>query len=765
VQPLRRVPAVVLAGDRRVWRAACVVAVPLLALLAYYCLRPRDYYTGTNSVEAYTYIVETPAGEPVCVPGLDIPAGTGRIRLQLISRTRLRPELHMVLRLGGPAGRGVSRQSDVSHASGAAPVPGASRESGPAHEPGAHTIDSSLAPTPVPADRISAAVFAIPRVPDHPAERPASLCLTAGDVVNWGGTPLPTVPRPAPPTADGHPIAGRIAVWYEPPAGSQRSYAARIGAILARASLFRPSPVGPWLYVLMLLVLLPGLALASVRCLALAAAGGASTRRTAAWLFAIAALNFACWALITPPYQAPDEVDHFAYTQSLVQRGEAPARSTASPLARWSSAEALALEDTDFNSDHQVGDTRPPWTSRQQSVYRAQVAATHPSSSDGGGNETAATHGAIYYAALAPAYLLASSSPFSQLTLMRLASALIGALTVVFAFLLARELAPGRPWLAVLAALLVAYQPMYGFISGAVNNDVGVNAGAAALELALIVMLRRGVTLRLGLLTGGLLVVLPIVKATSYSLYPVAGIALAATVYRHHRRAEVRGWVALVAAALAVRELSVRLAHVFHPAAAAAASTGAGAPAEAGSVSASTSEALAHPLGYLAYLWQVLLPRLPFMARHWDTTNYPGFVIFVERGWAAFGWYDVLLPHRFYYVILAAMIAVPILGLIALGREWPFVRANALELAILALMPLAVVAGVEAAFYTPGARPFVAEFGRYAFPAIAPLAVLVVASLHAFGRRRMIYAGAGLLVAMIALSYASQLLTLTAFYA
>ena len=81
---------------------------------------------------------------------------------------------------------------------------------------------------------------------------------------------------------------------------------------------------------------------------------------------------------------------------------------------------------------------------------------------------------------------------------MRLTSALIGALTVVFAFLLARELAPGRPWLAVLAALLVAYEPMYGFISGAVNNDVGVNAGAAALELLLIRMLRRGVTTAVG---------------------------------------------------------------------------------------------------------------------------------------------------------------------------------------------------------------------------------------------------------------------------
>jgi Predicted membrane protein (DUF2142) len=749
VRPLRRVPAVLFAGDRRVWKAAAVTAVPLLALIAWYCLRPRDYYTGTDSVEAYTYIAETPAGEPVCVPGLRIPADTGRIRLQLISRTRTRPALHMALDLGGPGESGESGESGAGRARGG---------------PGARTIDSSLAPVAVPPDRISDAVFTIPVLAAHPAERTASLCLTAGDVVNWGGTPLPAVPSPTPPTAGGHPIAGRIAVWYQPPAGSRRSYVSRIGAILHRASLFRPSPVGPWLYVLILFVLLPGLALASVRCLAQAVAGRGDVRRLAAWLFAIAVLNFACWALITPPFQAPDEVDHFAYTQALVQRGEAPSRNPGSPLARWSSAETLALEDTSFFSDHQVGDTRPPWTSRQQDLYRAQ-AATHPSSSDGGGNETAATHGAIYYAALAPAYLLASSSPFSQLTLMRLTSALIGALTVVFAFLLARELAPGRPWLGVLAALLVAYQPMYGFISGAVNNDVGVNAGAAALELLLIMMLRRGVTLRLGLLTGGLLLALPIVKATSYSLYPVAGIALLAILYRHHRRADAAGLAVLAAAALAVRELSVRLAHVFHPAIAAAAPAGASAPAEAGSVSVSTSEALAHPLGYLGYLWQAILPRLPFMARHWETTNYPGFVIFVERGWAAFGWYDVLLPHRVYYVIFAAMIAVPILGLIAIRREWPFVRSHLLELAILALMPLAVVAGFEAAFYTPGARPFVAEFGRYAFPAIAPLAVLVVASLHALGRRWMIFAGAGLLVAMVALSYASQLLTLTGFYA
>ena len=170
------------------WKIAAAVALPMLGLIAYNVLKPREYYTGTNSVEAYTYIVETPANHRVCVPGLEIPAGTGQIRLMLISRTRTRPVLRMALHL----------TTAVS---------------------GRSTIESALAPTEVQPNRISAANFTIPRLPDRPSEAAASLCLTATDVVNWGGTPLPRPPNIAPPTIQGVPIAGRIAVWYLPPAG------------------------------------------------------------------------------------------------------------------------------------------------------------------------------------------------------------------------------------------------------------------------------------------------------------------------------------------------------------------------------------------------------------------------------------------------------------------------------------------------------------------------------------------------------------------
>jgi hypothetical protein len=184
-----------------------------------------------------------------------------------------------------------------------------------------------------------------------------------------------------------------------------------------------------------------------------------------------------------------------------------------------------------------------------------------------------------------------------------------------------------------------------------------------------------------------------------------------------------------------------------------------------GSTVSATSSAAEHPLGYLSYLWQVFLPRLSFMAPHFEHVTWPAFKIFVERGWGAFGWYDVLFPRWLFVVILVAMLAVPVLGVIAAWRERIILRRNLLELGILLLFPLAVVAGFEAAFYTSGSRPVIAEFGRYAFPAIGPLAVLGAASLYAFGRRGAVLVGAGALVAMIGLGYVGQLVTLTGFYA
>jgi hypothetical protein len=719
---LRELLAWVFAGEPRVWCVAALCTVPLIALVCVYCALPRAYNTGTDSVEVHGYVAPVGAGEPMCVRGLRIPPGTARVRLKLRSAAPARPALVLAL-----------------------------------HTPTA-TVYSALGPLPAIRGRETAAVFALPGLVIGASSTPATACLTAAGAVSWAGTALPSPPGVLAPTRSGVPLSARIAVWYEPPRGTRQSYFAAAGTILRRAALFRPGWVGPATYAVLLLGLLPALAFAAVRCLALAGAGR-PPRRLALWLYLLAFLNFACWALITPPFQAPDEADHFAYTQALVERGHAPSRNPASPLRRWSSAETLALEGVDYFTDHRAADSRPPWLTEQQDEYRSRFAAVRPRADDGGGNETAATHGPLYYAALAPAYAAGGSSPFTQLTLMRLASALIGALTVAFTFMLGRELAPGRMWLAVAAALLVTYAPMYGFISGIVNNDVGVNAGAAALVLLMIRMLRRGITIPTGALTGTLLVGLPLVKGTGLSLYPVAGLVLLALAWRHHARADAPGWVALLAGAGVAGALTASVLGGVHPA-----SVPAG-PTAISSNASAVGGALHDIPGYLSYLWQVFLPRLGFMARHFPVSDYPAYTIFVVRGWGAFGSEAIAFPTWVYVVITAAMVTAVPLGALAATREWAWVRGHLLELAVLLAIPTAVVMGFEAAYYTTGARSVIAEVGRYAFPAIAPLAILVVGALHAFGRRHMLGVAAGLLVAAIALSYAGQLLTLTAFYA
>jgi hypothetical protein len=294
-----------------------------------------------------------------------------------------------------------------------------------------------------------------------------------------------------------------------------------------------------------------------------------------------------------------------------------------------------------------------------------------------------------------------------------------------------------------------------------------VNAAAAAFELLLLRTLRRGLSIPWGALTGALLIVLPLIKGTSLSLYPVAALVLLATLWRHHSRADLYGVLAVGLGALIAGELAAHFLSNLQP------STSGVSSGSVSSDAGAVNEALHDIPGYVGYVWQAFLPRLPFMAHHFPPSLHPGFVlfrdagfvIFVERGWGAFGWYDVFFPHWVYVVIFLAMVLTVPLGAWAARREWTWVREHWLEVVALIAMPVAVVLGFEAAFYTHGSRTAIAEFGRYAFPAIAPLAVLVVGALHAFGRRRMLTAGVALLVAMVALSYASQLLTLTAFYA
>jgi hypothetical protein len=577
------------------------------------------------------------------------------------------------------------------------------------------------------------------------------------------GLPLGTAPS----RLNGAPLEQRIAVWFVPPAGRERSLLAEAGAIFSRAALFRPGVVGAWTYPVLLFLVLPLTWVAGLLLLVRAAAGrtlrlrGRSLQPALA-LALIAFVNAGSWALITPAFNTPDEPDHFAYGQYLATTGHAPART---PDARpaFSSDQAQAMNAVDLYAQSISPAGLPPCLDTQhRAPARFRASTPHPSDNGGGATPAASPHPPGYYALTALAYeLVRSGSVFSQLTVMRLVSALLGALVAACAFGIVRELLPGQRFAAVAAGLLVAFHPMFSFMAGAMNNDNGINAAAALSLYLLIRALRRGLSWRVALGLGATLAVAPLMKKTGYEIYPAAAVGVLGLSWRNHRRGDVRAWAAL-AGGFAIVQLgwTLVLQSVVYP------STIAGqhaAPAAA-AVSSSLSLAEHMPGRFLVYLWELFLPRLPFMGALFPH-GWPFFQIYIQRGWASFGWYTFDFPRWVYYAIVLAIGAVGLLAANAAIRNWHAVRKRAFEVAVIVLFPVCVLVAVEAAFFEPtGGRTVVAEQGRYIFPAITALAAIAIAGAFGLGRRWQVPFVTTLVVAMMALCYASQLLTLGSFF-
>jgi hypothetical protein len=75
----------------------------------------------------------------------------------------------------------------------------------------------------------------------------------------------------------------------------------------------------------------------------------------------VAFANAVTWSLITPPFDAPDETDHFAYSQYLAETGKAASQKEGERPA-WSGEETVALDGVRLVSYIEQADARAPWT-------------------------------------------------------------------------------------------------------------------------------------------------------------------------------------------------------------------------------------------------------------------------------------------------------------------------------------------------------------------------------------------------------------------
>jgi 4-amino-4-deoxy-L-arabinose transferase-like glycosyltransferase len=75
--------------------------------------------------------------------------------------------------------------------------------------------------------------------------------------------------------------------------------------------------------------------------------------------------------------------------------------------------------------------------------------------------------------------------------LVRFLSVALGGITVAMTYMLALELFPGKKWLAMAAGAFTAFNPMFLFISGSVNNDNLSTALASVLLVLIVRLLKR----------------------------------------------------------------------------------------------------------------------------------------------------------------------------------------------------------------------------------------------------------------------------------
>jgi hypothetical protein len=263
----------------------------------------------------------------------------------------------------------------------------------------------------------------------------------------------------------------------------------------------------------------------------------------------------------------------------------------------------------------------------------------------------------------------------------------------------------------------------------------------------------------LGVALGLTLALLPAMKATGTALYPAVAVGIVGMVWRRHARADLIAYGVLAGVAAATLVLRRVVTSALE-----APSVGAGLTEGGASVGGTVSRILDDPTTYLSYTWQMFLPRLPFMS-DLHLQRWPAFDVFIEGGWAAFGWLVIRFPHWVYVVIVVVSLAMAALCVVAVLRHRPAARRRGWELAVLGTALAGVVAGVEGAYFTGEARAVPAEQGRYIFTALVPLAAIAVGGALAFRDRVAVPLAAALATAVIAFGYASHVLTFSRFFA
>ena len=197
----------------------------------------------------------------------------------------------------------------------------------------------------------------------------------------------------------------------------------------------------------------------------------------------------AAYSVVNPLHEATDELRHYRFVRHIVQRRSLPVQGEAGcsaqghhpPLFYALAAIATAGIDTGRDVCYQPP-TNPFWAYRNWEV--------------GVDNKNQYLHGrdeAFPWRGEALAAHVA-----------RLVNVVLGTAVIYLTWLIGRTIWPSKPWLALGGAAFIAFNPMFLFMAGAVNNDVIAALAGAGVTLACISLLQapKGLSPRWGIILG-----------------------------------------------------------------------------------------------------------------------------------------------------------------------------------------------------------------------------------------------------------------------
>lgn len=235
------------------------------------------------------------------------------------------------------------------------------------------------------------------------------------------------------------------------------------------------------------------------------------------WLVVSFIIVGSIYAVTTPLFEASDELWHYPMVQHLSRGG------------------ALPVQDPNNVGPWRQEASQPPlyyylmgwataWVDIAKGDDMQQVRWLNPHVDNG----IITADGNINLAIHTPAENWPWRGTVLAVRLVRLLSVLMSAGTVLFTYLLAREFFDDEPS-RLMSAAIVAFTPMFAFISGAVNNDNLASLLSAAILFLLVRFVRNTqypIPNTQYLLLGILLGLAALTKQSALGLFPLTGLTL-----------------------------------------------------------------------------------------------------------------------------------------------------------------------------------------------------------------------------------------------